>query len=249
MLRKIRRHFLNNVVGYIALFVALGGTAYAANTIGSADVIDESLLSQDIKNGEVKNTELGTNSVTSSRIATGNVFTSDLAANSVDGSKVIANSLTGGDIGPNAVATSELANGSVTKAKLTPLGAWSPLPFNRCGNFDDDTFSDANWSNVGGYAPGAVRLDAYGVVHLRGAVQCVADLAPPSLNLIATLPAGSRPQAKEVFAVASSEDFNGAGVNRGAAIVTVGTDGSVTVGGDYHRAFISLSGIEFDALN
>jgi hypothetical protein len=37
--------------GVLALFCVLaGGTAYAANTIGSADVIDESLLSQDIKN-------------------------------------------------------------------------------------------------------------------------------------------------------------------------------------------------------
>ena len=37
--------------GLLALFLVIaGGTAYAANTIGSADVIDESLLSQDIKN-------------------------------------------------------------------------------------------------------------------------------------------------------------------------------------------------------
>src|SRR3954469_20308414 len=109
MLRKLRRPSHSTVVAYLALFVALGGTgAYAANTIGSSDVIDESLLSQDVKNGEVKNPDLGTNSVTSSRIATGNVFNSDLAPDSVNGSKVSANSLTASDLGPDSVSTSEL---------------------------------------------------------------------------------------------------------------------------------------------
>ena len=37
-------------VAYLALFVALGGTAYAANTVGSDDIIDESIQSVDIKN-------------------------------------------------------------------------------------------------------------------------------------------------------------------------------------------------------
>ena len=37
--------------GLLALFLVIaGGTAYAANTIGSSDVIDESLLSADLKN-------------------------------------------------------------------------------------------------------------------------------------------------------------------------------------------------------
>ena len=40
-----------NVAATLCLVLVLGGgAAYAANTIGSADVIDESLLSQDIKN-------------------------------------------------------------------------------------------------------------------------------------------------------------------------------------------------------
>jgi hypothetical protein len=38
------------VVALISLFVALSGVAYAANTVGSSDVIDNSLLSQDLKN-------------------------------------------------------------------------------------------------------------------------------------------------------------------------------------------------------
>lgn len=47
--RSVKR--LKDWSGVLALFCVLaGGTSYAANTIGSADVINESLLSQDIKN-------------------------------------------------------------------------------------------------------------------------------------------------------------------------------------------------------
>lgn len=42
--------------------------AFAANTVGSADIINESILSADIKNGEVKNSELANGAVTSSKI-------------------------------------------------------------------------------------------------------------------------------------------------------------------------------------
>ena len=55
-----------NVASSLALFLAVAtGGAYAANTIGSADIIDESLLSQDIRNGDVKNADLAADSITS----------------------------------------------------------------------------------------------------------------------------------------------------------------------------------------
>ena len=62
--------------------------AYAANTIGSADIIDESILSQDIKNGEVKGADIGTSAVTNSKIAPNAVTYSKLNPNSIDGSKI-----------------------------------------------------------------------------------------------------------------------------------------------------------------
>lgn len=59
MFRKlsIRRPSHATVVAYIALSFAMSGTAYAAATIGSADVIDESLKSVDLKNGEAVRSE------------------------------------------------------------------------------------------------------------------------------------------------------------------------------------------------
>src|SRR3954469_17821395 len=138
MLRKLRPRSAYDVMAAIAFFIAVaGGTAYAANTIGSSDVIDESLLSQDVKNGEVKNPDIGTNSVTSSRIATGNVFNSDLANDSVTGAKVVANTLTASDLGPDSVSTSELKDGQVSQQDLSADAKPRMVEFD--GKGDDKT--------------------------------------------------------------------------------------------------------------
>ena len=51
-MRSFLTHLRNQWMGALALFLVLcGGTAYAANTIGSADVIDNSLRSVDLKDG------------------------------------------------------------------------------------------------------------------------------------------------------------------------------------------------------
>ena len=49
---------LLNVAATLALFFALGGTAYAAATIGSADIVNNSIRSEDIHNGTISNKDL-----------------------------------------------------------------------------------------------------------------------------------------------------------------------------------------------
>lgn len=58
-------------MGALALFcVIAGGTAYAANTIGSSDVIDNSLLSADLKNNQaVKSADVSNENLTGADIA------------------------------------------------------------------------------------------------------------------------------------------------------------------------------------
>lgn len=75
---RIREHVRSNVIGYVALWVALGGVAWASATIGSSDIKDNAVHSNHIKNGQVKS--------------------ADLASNSVDGTKVADGSLSGADV-------------------------------------------------------------------------------------------------------------------------------------------------------
>jgi hypothetical protein len=57
--------------GLLALFLVIaGGTAYAADTIGSSDVIDNSLLSADLKNNQaVRSADVGSEALTGVDIA------------------------------------------------------------------------------------------------------------------------------------------------------------------------------------
>jgi hypothetical protein len=62
------------VVAYLALFMAMGGTAYASVQWSSADIADGSLLSVDVQD----------NSLTGADISPGSITTSDLAAGTID---------------------------------------------------------------------------------------------------------------------------------------------------------------------
>jgi hypothetical protein len=53
-----------NVAATLALFFALGGTAYAAATIGSADIKDNSILSRDVHNGTLKSKDIASGVLT-----------------------------------------------------------------------------------------------------------------------------------------------------------------------------------------
>jgi hypothetical protein len=71
-----------NVLGFVAIFIALSGTAVAS--LPGTDTVD----SGDIINGEVRNPDIRDGAVSSGKIGAGQVTSSDLAADSVTGPKV-----------------------------------------------------------------------------------------------------------------------------------------------------------------
>ena len=85
MRRGISEHIRGNVVGYVALFLALsGGTAYAlegSNTVFSDDIVDNEVKTQDIRT--VITDDLGDAAVTTVKIADGAVTTGKLADGAV----------------------------------------------------------------------------------------------------------------------------------------------------------------------
>jgi hypothetical protein len=72
---KVRRHLAANVVAYLALFLALGGGAYAAVTAGKNTV-----KSKSIKDGQVKTKDLGKDAVVSAKVKDGSLLGMDFAA-------------------------------------------------------------------------------------------------------------------------------------------------------------------------
>lgn len=58
MRTKLRSHFASNIVGYLALSVALSGTAWAAAQIGPHDIKANAVRSKHIKDRQIKIADL-----------------------------------------------------------------------------------------------------------------------------------------------------------------------------------------------
>ncbi len=84
-----RRH-LNyaNVAATLALVVAMSGTAYAAGTVRSSDIV----------NGQVKTADLGKNAVTTKKIKKNAVNRSRIKNNSITGAKIKDGTVGAGDL-------------------------------------------------------------------------------------------------------------------------------------------------------
>ena len=105
MLHAAFAHLRAQWAGFLALFLVLAsGTAYAANTVFSTDIVD----------GQVTTADLATDAVTTYKLRNGAVHTQDLDDAAVTGGKVLDDSLSSADLAPSSVASSEIANGSVT---------------------------------------------------------------------------------------------------------------------------------------
>jgi hypothetical protein len=112
---RIREFIRGNVLGLVAIFIALSGTAYAVdgplagqNTVGSADII----------NGEVQDADLGTGAVTSAKIGVGEVTTADLATDAVTGAKIDNGSVSGVDVAPDSLGAGQVDEASLDSSIL-----------------------------------------------------------------------------------------------------------------------------------
>lgn len=86
---KVRTLIQQQWAGLLALFLVLaGGTAYAthpggANTIGSGDVIDQQVRTQDIRDEAVTAPKLGPGSVNAAKIVNGQVKVDEVGSGAV----------------------------------------------------------------------------------------------------------------------------------------------------------------------
>jgi hypothetical protein len=108
-----------NVASSIALFAALGtGGAYAADTIGSSDVINESLLSEDIKDLEVKTSDIKNSAITSLKINNGSVLRDEIGDTAVNSAKIADGEVANADLADGSVGVNKVQDGAITSAKV-----------------------------------------------------------------------------------------------------------------------------------
>ena len=108
-----RRLSYSNVTSTLAVFVALSGTAIAANTIGTDDIIDNEVRSRDVRNDTLDNG--GLNAVDLRR---GSVGAGEVVDASVGGAKVADGSLGGADIASGALTGLDFNNLSLKGADI-----------------------------------------------------------------------------------------------------------------------------------
>jgi hypothetical protein len=138
-----------------------------------------------------------------------------------------------GDIKNGTVRVKDLHQKTVN-ALEPPAEAWHVV-----GSAGQPSFL-SSWAAFPGYYSPAFRVDADGVVHLRGAATYGSNNAGSS-NIF-TLPAGYRPAACANFDVAT---FNGLGTQDPEGSVEICPDGDVHMYSDGDDRFVSLEGIAF----
>jgi hypothetical protein len=118
MSARIGQHIRSNVVGYMALFVALSGTAYAAdgplagqNQVGSEDIINE----------EVKRDDLGPDAVRTGKVLNETLLAEDIATGAISSSEVLNSTLTHFDLGTDSVRYPELDPGAFDPAEIAEV--------------------------------------------------------------------------------------------------------------------------------
>lgn len=102
-----------DVVATLALLFALGGTAYAATSLGPNTVGTPQL-----KDNAVTNPKIHGHAVTAGKLDAGAVTNAKLADGSVDALKLLDFSVTNSKLGTGAVTNSKLGTGAVTNSKL-----------------------------------------------------------------------------------------------------------------------------------
>jgi hypothetical protein len=85
---RVRKPSPAVVLAAVALFVALGGSSYAALHVGSEQIANNSVRSEDLRNNDVRGRDIRKGTVRGTDIRDGDLQGRDVRANSITGAKV-----------------------------------------------------------------------------------------------------------------------------------------------------------------
>ena len=125
---RIHSHIRANVIGYVALFIALSGTAWAGAKINAGDISKNAVRSKQIKNAQVKTKDIRDGhvraadvldgSLTGAEIALGAIGTEQLASRAVTTDRIAAGAISSSRIAPNAVLGSHVIDNAVGSSEI-----------------------------------------------------------------------------------------------------------------------------------
>jgi hypothetical protein len=135
----------SNVLGLVAIFIALSGTAWAAASIGAGHIKDNAVRSSHIKNGEVKGGDVKDGAILGNDVNDLTFDAADIASRTtpqfgikffeipedgiqgpevengtLTGPDVLNASLTGSDVATGSIAGLHVADESIDRVDLTP---------------------------------------------------------------------------------------------------------------------------------
>lgn len=118
---RIARHLRSNVIAYVALFVALSGTAIALpgkSKVKSNDIARSAVKGKAIAPNSVATEKVRDGAINSAKLANGSVINSKIGDGVITSAKLADDSVVRAKIGQGEVNGGKLANGSVNSSKV-----------------------------------------------------------------------------------------------------------------------------------
>jgi hypothetical protein len=112
MLRKLRPRSIYDVMAAIGCFAALAtGSAYAADTVFSSDIVDGEVKSVDVGDNEIKSADVKDQSLTTFDVST--FLGVDVVDGTLTGDDIGDEQLTGLDVAPNSIYGADIFEGTM----------------------------------------------------------------------------------------------------------------------------------------